>query len=49
MYRKNLCEIIEHCMGKKICEVTPYDVGDEELGLKELEKITKFYYNAYEE
>jgi non-ribosomal peptide synthase protein (TIGR01720 family) len=39
LYRKNLLDIIEHCTAKEGKEITPSDVGDEELTLEELSEI----------
>uniref|UniRef100_UPI000551C81E hypothetical protein n=1 Tax=Ruminiclostridium cellobioparum TaxID=29355 RepID=UPI000551C81E len=49
MYRKNLCEIIEHCTGKETPEVTPYDVGNKELSIEEVSNILSFYDNIIQE
>jgi amino acid adenylation domain-containing protein/non-ribosomal peptide synthase protein (TIGR01720 family) len=38
-YKNSLSEIIRHCTGKEKEELTPSDVGDDELSLVELEEI----------
>jgi tyrocidine synthetase-2 len=38
-YRNNLITVIHHCIGKEDEELTPSDVGDEELSFEELEEI----------
>jgi non-ribosomal peptide synthase protein (TIGR01720 family) len=38
-FKTNLIKIIEHCTGREEKELTPSDLGDEELSLEELEDI----------
>ncbi|UCH97365.1 MAG: hypothetical protein JSV88_11080, partial [Candidatus Aminicenantes bacterium] len=38
-FKTNLVKIIEHCTGRDEKELTPSDLGDEELSLEELEDI----------
>ncbi|MGG4442605.1 tyrocidine non-ribosomal peptide synthetase TycB [Brevibacillus fortis] len=38
-YRNHLLNIIEHCMSKESGELTPSDLGDDDLSMEELENI----------
>ena len=38
-FKTGLIDIIRHCTGKEDEELTPSDLGDEELSLEELEEI----------
>jgi len=44
-YKESLQEIIAHCTEKEDTELTPSDVGNEELSIEELENITDFISN----
>ncbi|URZ03767.1 non-ribosomal peptide synthetase [Clostridium felsineum] len=39
IYMNNLNKIIEHCESKKISEKTPWDYGDKDLSIEDLDKI----------
>lgn len=38
-YKSNLLKIVEHCIGKEEKEVTPSDLGDNEISIEELDEI----------
>ncbi|MCK4258363.1 MAG: amino acid adenylation domain-containing protein [Halanaerobiales bacterium] len=38
-YKSNLLKIVEHCIGKDEKEVTPSDLGDNEVSIEELDEI----------
>jgi amino acid adenylation domain-containing protein/non-ribosomal peptide synthase protein (TIGR01720 family) len=39
-YQKRLLEIVEHCLSRETATLTPSDLGDKELSLSELAKLT---------
>ncbi|QDX94131.1 amino acid adenylation domain-containing protein [Brevibacillus laterosporus] len=39
MYKKHLLLIIDHCMSKEVGELTPSDLGDDDLSFEDLENI----------
>jgi len=41
-FKDNLCRIIEHCISKEYIELTPTDLGDDDLTLEELEFLNSF-------
>lgn len=38
-YKKYLLQVINHCIGKAYRELTPYDLGNEEISIEELKDI----------
>lgn len=42
-FKAQLIEIIQHCVGKETQELTPSDVGGEDLSIDDLEAIMDFY------
>ncbi|MNZ71291.1 Plipastatin synthase subunit B [compost metagenome] len=42
-FKAQLIEIIQHCAGKETQELTPSDVGGEDLSIDDLEAIMDFY------
>lgn len=43
IFKRNLEDIIYHCINKNEKELTPTDVGNKELSIEELEDITSFF------
>jgi non-ribosomal peptide synthase protein (TIGR01720 family) len=41
IFRQNLFDIIRHCLDKEESELTPSDVGDEDLSIEDLNEIQK--------
>lgn len=42
-FKAHLMDIIKHCMEKETQELTPSDVGGDDLSIEELEAIMDFY------
>ncbi|NDI35231.1 non-ribosomal peptide synthetase [Chengkuizengella sediminis] len=43
LFKQSLSEIIQHCITKESKEITPSDVGGEDLSIEDLEAISAFY------
>lgn len=42
-FKESLLSLIQHCLGKETRELTPSDVGGEDLSIEDFETITSFY------